>query len=131
MMGKNEEALQLMNQLYEHHPTNQAIILHYADLLFATDQFRSLEQLISNNKEHLDDPIIHQLLAQVYGKQKKTTELHQAQAEWYFARGEYKAAIKQLDIAQESTQRHGTVFNAIQKRKASMKKMFDMSHKLG
>lgn len=118
---KTMSALQRLERLQTLHPKNYAIILQYASLLLKNNQAdKVIKLLLACRKEHFNDPMLHQLLARAYSKVRKPIELHRAQAEWHFARGEFKEAYQQLEIALEHTERQPAFIKVIQDRKAAM-----------
>jgi predicted Zn-dependent protease len=128
---KHDEALKELQRLYTLYPTNQAVILYYADELLMVNKSEAAKELLSSNQSYLNDPIAYELLARANGQLKNLVALHSARAEWHYARGEYKEALQQLDIAMEHASGNATIIESLRARKAAMKKMFERFHKVG
>lgn len=121
VMGQLNAALNRTKSLWEAYPSNYAIILQYATLLLENKQpDMAIKLLVAQRKTHFNDPMLHQMLARAYSLSHQQAELHRSQAEWHFARGEFKEAFKQLDLALEYTQNNKALSAKIHQRKESM-----------
>lgn len=119
--GQLNSALSRVKNLWESNPSNYAIILEYIKLLLQNKQPDvAIKLLIAQRKVHFNDPMLHQMLARAYSQSHQQTELHRSQAEWHFARGEFKDALKQLDLALEYVQNSKPISNKINQRKEAM-----------
>ncbi len=115
------QALNRTQRLLKDHPANYAIALQCASLLLQNEQaHEAIKLLLSYRKTHMQDPVLHQLLARSYSKVQQTVQLHRTQAEWHFARGEFKPALHQLDLALEHSEIDKKFTAQIQDRKKTM-----------
>ncbi len=103
--GDYESAAERFKFLSESDPTNFAASLMYVELLMETKNVEDLKKarvmLMKLQKVRPFDTNLLQSLAKVQSLLKNRVDLHQTQAEWHHLRGEYKEALKQLDIAIE------------------------------
>lgn len=119
--GQLSAALTRTEHLLASHPSNYAIIQQYATLLLQNKQpAEAIQLLVAERKAHFNDPVLHQMLARAYSQMHQPAELHRSQAEWHFARGEFKEAFKQLDLAEEYAQNNKLLLDKINHRKDAM-----------
>ncbi len=101
-LGQLSAALNRSKNLWTSDPANYAIMLQYTTLLLQNKQPDiAIKLLTEERKKHIQDPLLHQMLARAYSLARQPIELHRSQAEWHFNRGEFKEALKQLDLALE------------------------------
>lgn len=101
-LGQFSAALNRSKNLWTSEPANYAIMLQHSTLLLQNKQPDvAIKLLAAERKKHLQDPLLHQMLARAYSLARQPIELHRSQAEWHFNRGEFKEAFKQLDLALE------------------------------
>lgn len=118
--GDTAEALAQMNTLYEKHPHNHAIALIYAEMLLKAKDAERAKQILVLHKPLHEDPRQYQLLARIHGKLGNRVELHLAQANWHYLRGEFKPAIQQLDLGLEYTKRNSPLAAKLKTHKEKM-----------
>ncbi len=119
--GQLSAALNRTKRLLEIYPANYPIILQHVTLLLQNKQPETaIKLLVAQRQTHLNDPMLHQMLARAYSLSRQQAELHRSQAEWHFTRGEFKEAFKQLDLALEYAQNKKSVANKIHQRKDAM-----------
>lgn len=124
--GQLDSAVNRTKRLVEAYPSNYAIILQHATLLLQNKQPEiAIKLLVAQRQTRFNDPMLHQMLARAYSLSHQQTELHRSQAEWHFARGEFKDAFKQLDLALEYAQNKKSVSNKIHQRKQAMQAMIE------
>jgi predicted Zn-dependent protease len=129
--GQPSSALNRTKRLSESYPSNYAIILQYAMLLLHNKQPEiAIKLLIAECKMHFNDPLLHQMLARAYSLSHQKIELHRSQAEWHFARGEFKDAFKQLDLALEYTPNNKSLSAKIHQRKKTMQAIIEQQKDL-
>jgi len=120
-VGLLPQALNRIKHLLKDHPVNYAIVLQYAAFLIQNSQANeAVRLLLAHRKAHAEDPALHQLLAKAYSQLNQATQLHRSQAEWHFARGEFKEALQQLELTLEHCQEDKKLVAEIQKRKETM-----------
>ncbi len=123
-VGSPALALSQTTRLLQLYPNNYPILLQEATLLLRDKQPDQVIKLLTpQRKEHWSDPIIHQMLAEAYSLRQQPVELHRAQAEWRLARGEFKEAYQQLDLALEYAGENSRVAKEIKLRKNAMMDM--------
>jgi len=119
--GQLDAALNRTKRLMEAYPSNYAIVLQHITLLLQNKQPEvAVKLLVAQRQMHFNDPTLHQMLARAYSLSHQPTDLHRSQAEWHFARGEFKDAFKQLDLALEYAQNKKSVLSKIHQRKEAM-----------
>lgn len=124
--GQLASALNRTKRLLELYPSNYAIIVQHVTLLLQNKQPDSaIKLLVAQRQTRFNDPMLHQMLARAYSLAHQQAELHRSQAEWHFARGEFKDAFKQLDLALEYAQHKKSVSNKIHQRKDAMQAMIE------
>jgi len=122
LTGGLQSALKRSQTLLKLHPNNYAITLQYANFLLQNEQPKiAIKLLFVQRKTHMADPILHQTLAKAYSLDRQPTQLHRSQAEWHFARGEFKEAFKQLDLAAEYSEHDPQTLSQIKARKAAIR----------
>lgn len=100
--GNLAGALDRVKSLYENNHENRAIMIEYAKLLIENRQAEQARHILYKLKRlDPENPFVYQWLAKANGKSGHFCEVHQAQAQWHFLRGEYKASEKQLELAVE------------------------------
>jgi predicted Zn-dependent protease len=115
------KALSRTERLMKIHPGNYAIICYQVGFLLQNKQpDKVISLLIANRRTHNRDPFLHQNMARAYSMLGNPIALHRSQAEFHFARGEFKEAFKQLDVALEYTRDKDPVALHIKARKKIM-----------
>ncbi len=129
--GHMAPALLRIKQLLEAKPKNYAIRLQYATLLLQQKQAQQvIKLLLPYRKVHFTDPAIHQMLAHAYSMSQQPIKLHHSQAEWHFAKGEFKEAYKQLDLALEYAEHHPMESQKINDRREAIKEIEEQQRDL-
>jgi predicted Zn-dependent protease len=96
-------ALARYKKLSEQFPDNQAIKLEYINALLKTGNAESARKnLLQLKPKTQQKPIYWQLLAQVYSNLNNPAESHRYLAEYYYATGQTKDAILQIQLAQQA-----------------------------
>jgi len=97
-----EEAISQFDVMYYHYPSHPAIVYQFAKALQDAKQYEKSKQLLLQLKSKQPENLqLYLDLAKVNSKLKKNADVHRAQAEWHFLRGEYPKAEQQLDLAME------------------------------
>ncbi len=96
-------ALARYKKLSEQFPDNQAIKLEYINALLKTGNAEAARKNLLQLKPRTQQkPIYWQLLAQVYSNLNNPAESHRYLAEYYYATGQTKDAILQIQLAQQA-----------------------------
>lgn len=102
--GKFEEAITLLKPLFEKYPRLHPVVMKYTEALLGMNQTILAEQILSKHRKmHPDDSQVLQQLVKSYSQLQRTVPLHLTQATWLCSRGEFDAALKQLDFALDHT----------------------------
>lgn len=100
-----ENAVSLLQPLFEKHRHLHPVVLKYTEALLATHQAELAEQILNQHrKAYPNDTQVLQRLAKTYSQLKKPILLHQTQGNWHSLRGEFVEALHQFDIALEYTE---------------------------
>lgn len=127
------ETLEQSTHLLQRYPDNEAILLKHLDWLLANKQPQVvIKKLFPYQKDPRTNPVMYQLLAKAYSQLSKKTEVHRAQAEWHFGRGEFKEALAQLGFAHDYAETHKQTdaLGLIAARKESMLAMIEQQGKV-
>lgn len=102
--GNPASALSKIKILHERYNNSRPILMEYGKLLIENNQPEQARHVFYKLKRlDPDNLYLYQWLARANGKSKHYCEVHQAQAQWHYLRGEYLASAKQLELAQEKT----------------------------
>lgn len=97
-----DKALKIYQQAIKQFPTNSALKFEYVSSLLKAGQpgvaQKVLQSLTANFQEHM---LYLELLAQTYADLKQMAESHRYLAEYYYAIGQTKTAILQIQLAQK------------------------------
>jgi predicted Zn-dependent protease len=98
--GDPERGLERLSRALETHPGDYALTRYYAeDLIEAGRPAEARELLEPVLRSHRKDASLQRLFSRAAGASGETTLAHQHLAEYYYLRGDYEAAIRQLEIA--------------------------------
>lgn len=97
--GEHDRGLRLYAQARETRPGSRTVLQRYAGALLEAGRHERAYKLLRSVVKRDDDPILHKLLAQAAGNAGALFEAHQAMAEYYYASGNFPAALEQLHIA--------------------------------
>lgn len=101
--NRSDEALALSEQTVTRFPSSLALAQQHGQVLLSAGQAnRALEFAKAQQQSHPQAWQFRHLESQSYAALGKTGKSHQAAAELYWLRGEYKRAIEQLQIAQRA-----------------------------
>jgi predicted Zn-dependent protease len=102
--GHYDAAIAILKPLFDKHSRLHPIVVKYTEALLAANQTAAAEQILSKHrKSHPNDSQVLQQLVKSYSVLKRPVQLHQTQAAWLCSRGEFDAALKQLDFALDYT----------------------------
>jgi predicted Zn-dependent protease len=97
--GDTKRGLERLSEALKAHPGNYTLLRYYAeDLIDAGRPGEAQKILESNLQHHRQDAALQRLLARAAGAAGDETLGHQHLAEYYYLRGNYEAAIRQLEI---------------------------------
>lgn len=97
---RHEEALKAFAEAGRRFPSSRALIYGKIDaMIFAGKLETALSEILETRQLYAGDPWLFQREAMIFGQQGKPMAQHKAQAEYYAALHEYRAAIEQLEIA--------------------------------
>lgn len=123
-LGFSDSAMNRFRNLHERQPKNFGLTLSYVSILLQHGRAKDALYLLKlKRRDHFNNPIIHQALAQAHSITKQQTEVYRAQAEWHFARGEEKETEKQLDLALEAAENNPELTTLIKDRREKMKEI--------
>lgn len=123
-LGFYEAALDRYKQLHTQYPKNFGLTMSYVKILLQQRKAKEAIYLLKlQRRDYFSNPVIHQALAHAYSLTRQQTEVHRAQAEWHFARGEEKDTVKQLDLALESAEHDPAMVTLIKDRRDKMKEI--------
>jgi len=128
-----QETVEQSTRLLECYPNNEAILFKHLNWLLANKQPQIvIRKLFPYQKDPRSNPVIYQLLAKAYSQLSKKTEVHRAQAEWHFGRGEFKEALAQLGFAHDYAETHKQTdaLELIAQRKESMQAIIEQQTKV-
>lgn len=95
-----ERALQILDRLQPLYPDYPPVTQIRARTLLAADRpalaLEAVERLLSADTEH---PGLYRLKAEAADRMGRTALSHEAMGEYYFHHGQYREAVRQLDIA--------------------------------
>lgn len=112
--GKPAEAITILKPLWEAQPRLHPVVLKYTEALIANKEANLAEPILSKQRrQHPNDSQLLQQLVQCYRHLKRPIALHQTQGAWHCARGEFPAALKQLDFAIEYAKPESTTWKQI------------------
>ncbi len=106
-LDKTDNALGMLKHIYSTMPNNQVVTLNYANVAMKAEQYDLATQLLQDfiilNKDNF---LAHDLLTQVYEKQKDMKNMHQSKAEVFALLGIYPKAIDELQTAINFTKKN-------------------------
>jgi predicted Zn-dependent protease len=104
MEAKNyAKAAQLYDLALQRFPGNQAMTLNYVRALLNTHQAPQARKLLHDYMaHHKATPDVYELLAEAYSKLGNEAESHRYYAEGYYALGQTKSAILQMQLAKRA-----------------------------
>lgn len=118
------DSVQKFKQLHEKYPRNFGLTLSYVNILLQNGKAKEALYLLKlQRRDNFNNPIIHQFLAQAHSITHQHTEVHRAQAEWHFARGEEKETEKQLELALERAEHNPETQKLIKDRHERIKEI--------
>ena len=101
--GQDAAALAIYRAGLRLFPFHRALIYGYADTLLATKQYGDELKFVNEQlKFRTDDDHLYEYQARGYGGQQKNFLSHRALAEAYARRGNFTAAVEQMQIALKS-----------------------------
>jgi len=96
-------ALDRYKKLIAKFPNKEALKLEYAESLLKTGDSKQAQKILATlNADTQRLPVYTQLLAQVYGNLHQPAESHRYLAEYYYATGQTREAILQIQLAKNS-----------------------------
>lgn len=102
--GNFNEAVVLLKPLFEQNSRLHPVVVKYTEALLALKEASLAEQILSKHRKlYPNDSQILQQLVKSYSLLKRPVDQHQTQATWLSSRGEFDAALKQLDFALDYT----------------------------
>jgi predicted Zn-dependent protease len=97
------KAAQLYDQALQRFPGNRALTLNQARALLMAGKAQDARKLLHDyGRYHKPTPEVYELLAEVYSRLGSEAESHRYTAEAYYAAGQTRAAILQLQIARKT-----------------------------
>lgn len=116
-----QEAIAQLEILYQDYPSHTAIPFLYAEALSEDHQYEKARLILLKLKQKQPENLqLYLDLAKVNSKLKKPAEVHRAQAEWHFLRGEYPKTLQQLELAIEKSGNDSRLKEEINFRKNSV-----------
>ncbi len=98
-----DKALGLFKKALDHFPTNNAIKIEYISTLLKAKKPRKAKTILQSLNDQMKKlPLYFELLAQTYANLKLPAESHRYLAEYYYASGQTKAAILQINLAKKA-----------------------------
>jgi predicted Zn-dependent protease len=98
-----DKALGLFEKAVGRFPTNNAIKIEYISTLLKAKKPRKAKIILQSlNGQMKKLPLYFELLAQAYANLKLPAESHRYLAEYYYASGQTKAAILQINLAKKA-----------------------------
>lgn len=96
-------ALRLHEMAMQRFPGNRAVTLHYIKALLATGHALEARKALQEYAQRQTPTAeVYNLLAQAHSAMKQEADSHRYLAEYYYAKGQTRAAILQLKIARRS-----------------------------
>ncbi|WP_371372579.1 M48 family metalloprotease [Thalassotalea aquiviva] len=112
-----QQALTMLSKLNLLMPNNQVVTLNYANAALQADQLDLASQLLQDFIiVQGDNFIAHDLLSDVYKKQKKDAQMHSSRAEVYALMGVYPKAIDELQTGLNHTEQHSVMYKRLKAR---------------
>ncbi len=104
--GKNQQGLKRYQEALRRFPGSNVLKLEYAGALLASGRFRQAKELI---EPHITDqtkyyPVLYKLLSQAYAGMDETAEGQRYLAEYFYAIGDLKQAIRHARLAVKMAQ---------------------------
>ena len=116
-----QQALARTERLMKIYPSNYAILSYHTGFLLQNKQpDKVVTLLITHKRNHMRDPFLHEMMARAYSMIGEKVALHRAQAECHFAKGQFREAFKQLEVALEYTKNKDPVIRQIKERRNTM-----------
>lgn len=97
------KAQEIYKAALERFPGNRALTLNYVRSLLVTGNSKeALKQLNYYNRHHTPTPEVYEMMAQAYNQNGNEAESHRFVAEAYYAMGQTRFAIQQLQLAKRT-----------------------------
>ncbi|MDL2283854.1 M48 family metalloprotease [Oxalobacter sp. OttesenSCG-928-P03] len=103
LAGQPAEAAREAQAALSRFPVSRALSHQYASALYHAENYtKAAEYLRKQAQIYRSDPMIHGMLAKVYGAQGKIAQMHMELAESYSLSGVLAAALEQLMLARQA-----------------------------
>lgn len=97
------KALALYDGALQRFPGNRALTLNYVRTLLLADKADEARKLLNDySRHHATTPEVFELLARAYSQMGNTAESHRYMAESYYAAGQTRAGILQMQLAKKA-----------------------------
>ncbi len=130
MAGRHQRALQYYRQAIKRHPGHYPTLHNYAAALLKARQYQTarntLEQILNY---HSNKPMLHKMLATAAGNSGDRLQAHRSLAEYYYASGYPKTAIKQLKISARYAKNNFYALSSIEARISEIKAEIELFKK--
>jgi predicted Zn-dependent protease len=99
-LGKADQALKQLGKALREQPGSYALNISYAEVAMAHKRYAATIRQLGQAVSYLpQQPRLYALLAQANGELKQILQAHQHQAQHHYLKGDYPAAILQLETA--------------------------------
>jgi len=125
--GNTDRALALLEAARRAHPASFPIAFYYADALLKARRpgpAYAVARIVA--KERPDDPAVRRLLARAAGDAGDEVEAHRALAEHYYLMGNARAAVIQLQQAQNLARGNFYIQSSVEARRREIEQEFDI-----